>query len=107
MRIQNIGSDAEFVRSFSVDDSITRIAVPNFYRQSGLIVNYATSDVWIEFNSYPFRLIYNPKLALLVPKGGGNIDIPTDYMGTIWARWKTPSAAGNLNIHHYYSSRKC
>jgi hypothetical protein len=106
MRIQNIGSDAEFVRSFSVDNLITRIGLPNSRRQAGLIVNYAMSDVWIEFNSYPSRLISNPRMALLVPKRGGNLDIPADYVGAIWARWKTPSVQGNLNIHHYYSAQK-
>jgi hypothetical protein len=102
MLIKTFGSNAEFVRQFPVDAKITRIAIPNSIRQSGLIVNHASSKVWIEYGCYPHRLLADPTLTTMIPANGGNSDIPADYVGAIWAMWANPHATGWLNIHHYF-----
>jgi hypothetical protein len=106
MLLESIGSNAEFVGQFSVTDKIKRIAIPNKLRDSGLIINKSTSEIAIEFSDFPYRLIQHPSKALIVPANGGNLDIPRNYVGAIWVRWRKPTARGYLNIHHYYHTKK-
>jgi hypothetical protein len=104
MLIKTFGSNAEFVRQFPVNAKITRIGIPNSRRQSGLIVNYSTSKLWLEFGDYPHRLLTDPTKAIIVPANGGNADLPLDWTGAAWAMWANPQATGHLNIHHYFYS---
>jgi hypothetical protein len=106
MLIKTFGSNAEFVRQFPVDRDITRIASPNPHRQSGLIVNYSKSKLWLEFGDYPHRLIADPTKSIIVPANGGNTDMPLDWTGAVWAMWANPNATGHLNIHHYFYQPK-
>jgi hypothetical protein len=107
MLLKSIGSNAEFVRRIEVTRNIIRIAIPNHRRNSGLILNYSSGNCFIEFGDYPHRLISDPTYALKLPKLGGNMDIQSDYVGAIWARWADPHALGYLHIHHYYNSKSC
>lgn len=106
MFLESLGSNAEFVGQFSVNGKIKRIAIPNKLRDSGLIVNRSNSDLAVEFGDFPYRLIQHPSKAIVVPKNGGNLDIPRNYVGAIWIRWRNPAATGFVNIHHYYHANK-
>jgi hypothetical protein len=102
MLLQTLGANAEFVRRIGVSRNIKRIALPNLKRQSGLIVNHSSSDCYLDFAIFPHKLISFPTFCLLLPKSGGNIDIPAFYTGTIWAKWVIPTAIGSLQVHHYF-----
>jgi hypothetical protein len=104
MLIKTFGSNAEFVRQFPVNANITRIGIPNSRRQSGLIVNYSKSKLWLEFGNYPHRLLSDPTRTIIVPANGGNTDFPPDWIGAVWAMWANPQATGHLNIYHYFYS---
>jgi hypothetical protein len=106
MLLQTLGSNAEFVRKFGVSRNIKRIATANLKRQSGLIINRSTADVWVEFNLSPNGLIRAPLTRISVPARGGNLDIPANYTGAIWVRWLNPQAIGSLTIYQYYFQRR-
>lgn len=107
MLLKTLGANAQFARQFQASDKITRIANPNSARLSGLILNKSSSIVLIELGDYPDALISQSLVAIELPMSGGNMDIPANYVGAIWAKWVTPSAAGFLNIYHYYNSQSC
>lgn len=101
MLLRSLGPNAEYVGRLLVNPAIVQIGPSDSRRVSGLIVNYSSGNIFIEFGDYPHRLINDPTFTLKIPANGGNMDIPTNYTGSIWCRWANVHALGYLNIHHY------